>query len=126
MGLLLNIQWVKCNHNRLVGVEIIKTNKLKRKTFVGQVQRWYVLIYIYIYITLRPIQIFKFLVTKWFFSLFSDDPICNGILLLLYSLPFFHLSLSRVNQIANLLIDTCPISTFLKSLWIVVRLEVTV
>jgi len=38
---------------------------------------------------------------------------CNGILPLLYSLPFFHLSLPCVDQIANLF-DIYPISTFLK------------
>ena len=74
---------------------------------------------------LRLIQIFKFLVTKWFFFLFSDDPFRNGILLLLYSLPFFHLSRPCGDQIINLL-DTCPISTFLKFLWVAVRVEVTV
>ena len=57
-----------------------KTNKLKGKTLLGQVQGWNVLIYIYIYIymyvcmyvciSLRLVQIFKFLVTEWFSSLF--------------------------------------------------------
>ena len=36
------------------------TNKLKRKILLGHVRGWYVLIYIF----LRLIQIFKFLVTK--------------------------------------------------------------
>ena len=98
-----------------------KTNKLKRKTLLDQVRGWYVLIDI----SLRLIQMFKLLITKWFSFLFMIPPFYNGILLLLYSLPFFHLNLSCVDQIANLL-DTCPISTFLKSLWIVVRLEVIV
>ena len=57
-----------------------KTNKLKGKTLLGLVHGWNVLIYIYIYIymyvcmyvriSLRLVQIFKFLVTEWFSSLF--------------------------------------------------------
>ena len=46
--------------DRLVGVGMTKANKLKRKTLLSQVQGWYVLIYI----SLRLIQIFKFLVTE--------------------------------------------------------------
>ena len=65
------------------------------------------------------------MVTKWFLIWFFDDPFCNGILLLLYSFPFFHLSLPHVDQITNLL-DIVPINTFLKSLWVAVKLEVTV
>ena len=60
-----------------------------------------------------------------FLSCFFSFPFCNGILPPLYSLPFFHLSFLRVDQIANIL-DTCPISTFLKFLWVAVSLEVTV
>ena len=78
-----------------------------------------------LYISLRLIQIFKFFVIQSFLFWFSHDPLCNGILLLLYPLSFFHLSRPRIDQIANLL-DTCPVSTFLKSLWVAVRLEVTV
>ena len=66
----------------------------------------------FLYISLRLIQIFKFLITQWFFSGSSDDPPL-GSSFLLYSLPLFYLSPPRVDQIANLL-DTCPISTFLK------------
>ena len=42
-----------------------------------------------------------------------------------FYIPFFHPSRPRVDQIANPL-DTCPINTFLKSLWIAMRLEVIV
>ena len=97
-----------------------KMNNLKRKRLLDHARGWYVLIDIS-----DLYKYFKFLVTNWFLFWFFDDPLCNGILLLLYSLPFFHLSLSHVDQIANLL-DTCPIITFLKSLWVAVRLEVTV
>ena len=77
-----------------------------------------------LYISLRLIQIFKFLVIQSFLFWFSHDPLCNGILLL-YPLSFFHLSCPRVDQIANLL-NICPISTFLKSLWVAMRLEVII
>ena len=94
-------------------------NKLKRKRLLGHAREWYVLIDIF-----RLIQIFQ-VGYKGFLFWFFDDPFCNGILLLLYSIPFFNLSLPRVDQIANPL-DICPISTFLKSLWVAVRLEVTI
>ena len=42
-----------------------------------------------------------------------------------FYIPFFHPNRPRVDQIANPL-DTCPINTFLKSLWIAMRLEVIV
>ena len=47
-------------YNRLVGVRMTKANNLKRKTLLSQVRGWYVLIYI----SLRLIQIFKFLVIE--------------------------------------------------------------
>ena len=51
-----------------------------------------------------------------------DNPtLCNEIILLLYSLPFFHLSHPCVDRITNFL-DTCPISTFLKYLGAAIRL----
>ena len=78
-----------------------------------------------LYISLKLIQIFKFLVIQSFLFWFSHDPLCNEIFLLLYPISFFHLSCSHVDQIANLL-NICPISTFLKSLWVAVRLEVII
>ena len=99
-----------------------RMNKLKRKRLLDHARGWYVLIDISQ--TYTNIQVLGYIVIFFFFLVF-DDPFCNGILPLLYSFPFFHLNLPHVDQIANLL-DTCPISTFLKSLWVAVRLEVTV
>ena len=42
----------------------------------------------------------------------------------LYFPPLFHLRLPRVDQIAGF--DSYPISTFLKSLWVAVRLNIIV
>ena len=101
-----------------------KANKQKRKTLLDQVRGWYVLIYI-------SLNLYKYS-SSWFqnsfyflFFYFFYDPFCSRILSFLYSLPFFHLSLPRVDQIAYLL-DICPINTFLKFLWVAVRLEVTI
>ena len=62
---------------------------------------------------------------SFFFFFFFNDPFYSGILSFLCSFRFFHLSLPCVDQIAYLL-DTCPISIFLKFLWVAVRLEVTI
>ena len=77
------------------------------------------------YISLRLIQIFKFLVTRQFLLWFFDDSPCKGILLILYLISFFHLSRPHIDRIANLL-DACLIHTFPMSLCVAVRLEVTV
>ena len=60
------------------------------------------------------------------FSGFSHHPLREGVHPFYTSfLSFFHLSPPHVDLIINLL-DTCPISTFLKSLEVIVKLKVTV
>ena len=98
---------------------MIEKNKLKRKTLLCQIREWYVLVYISQ--TYTNVQVLGYKVV----SFLSLPPHCNGILSLLYSFTFSHLSLALVDQITNLL-DTCPIKTFLKNVWVAVRLEVTV
>jgi len=98
-----------------------KTNKLKGKTLLNQVQEWYVLVYISQTYTNMQVLGYK-MVHLLSFSLM---PPCNGIFSLLYSFTSSHLSLPLVDQIINLF-DTCSIRTFLKSLWAAVRLKVIV
>ena len=115
------------SHSRLISAGMARMNKLKRKRLLGHAREWYVLIDIsqtYSNIQVLDYTVVSFLVFFFLIFLFYD-PLCNGIIPLLYSLLFFHLSLSRVDQIANLL-NTYPINTFLKSLWVAVKLEVIV
>ena len=115
------------SHSRLISAGMARMNKLKRKRLLGHAREWYVLIDIsqtYSNIQVLDYTVVSFLVFIFFIFLFYD-PLCNGIIPLLYSILFFHLSLSRVDQIANLL-NTYPINTFLKSLWVAVKLEVIV
>ena len=64
--------------------------------------------------------------SSWLHSdLFFDSPPSVMESFPFYTLLFFHPRLSHVDQIANLL-DIGPISTSLKSLWVAVRLEVTI
>ena len=115
------------SHSRLISAGMARMNKLKRKRLLGHAREWYVLIDIsqtYSNIQVLDYTVVSFLVFFFLIFLFYDT-LCNGIIPLLYSLLFFHLSLSRVDQIANLL-NTYPINTFLKSLWVAVKLEVIV
>ena len=115
------------SHSRLISAGMARMNKLKRKRLLGHAREWYVLIDIsqtYSNIQVLDYTVVSFLVFFFLIFLFYD-PLCNGIIPLLYSLLFFHLSLSRVDQIANLL-NTYPINTFLKSLWVAVKLEVII
>ena len=63
------------------------------------------------------------LVATVFFSQFSDPP-CLGPSFSLTLSSSFDLYLPRVDQVANF--DPCPISIFLKSLGVVVRLKIIV
>ena len=77
----------------------------------------------------RYFQTYTNISSSWlqsgFFYGFLMSPSVMESLSFYTPISFFHLSLPRLDQIANLL-NTCSISSFLKSLWIAIRLEVTV
>ena len=97
-----------------------KMNKLRKKRLPSHAQGWYVLIDIF--------QTYTNISSSWLQSGFLSGFLMIHFVMESFSFytPFpFHLSLPHVDQITNLL-DIVPINTFLKSLWVAVKLEVTV
>ena len=113
---------LKVCYSRLISVGMAKMNKLKRKRLFNHTRGWYVLIDIF--------QIYTNIQVLGYKVVFS-----SGFILIIPSImesfpfytpsPHFQFSLTLVDQLTNLF-DTCSIRTFLKSLWVAVRLKVTV
>ena len=78
---------------------------------------------VFLYISLLNLITSPILVATVFFYSSSDPPSWRYSFFFILS-SFFHLHSPRVNQVAG--IDPCPISTFLKSLGVAIRLKITV
>ena len=77
----------------------------------------------FLYIFILNLITSPVLVVTVFSSQFSDLPPSGSSFSFILS-SFFHLHHPRVDQVAG--VDLCPISTFLKSLGVAIRLKITV
>ena len=78
---------------------------------------------VFLYVSLLNLITSPIFVAIVFFNL-SSNPLSSGYSFSFILPSFFHLYPSHVDQVAG--IDPCPISTFLKSLGVAIRLKITV